>query len=173
MRAVIIARTRILPGRMQFKLLEADEDFLRSAPQRQIGVFEIRQPAERVWTELTSDDTLSWCRALAGVTWTSPRPFGVGTTRTVTARLPGLALNEVYFRWEEGRRKSFYIREATLPLFRRFAEDYLLEATSPASCRFTWTVASEATPAARLGNPITARITRSLFRDTKRHFDAS
>jgi hypothetical protein len=89
-------------------------------------------------------------------------------------RTPGgvLLLHEVYFRWEEGRRKSFYVSEATLPLFRRFAEDYLVEETSPTSCRFTWTVVSEAPPAARPGNPLNALITRSLFRDTRRHFGA-
>jgi hypothetical protein len=84
-----------------------------------------------------------------------------------------MMLKEVYFRWEEGRRKSFYIAEATLPLFRRFAEDYLVEELSPSSCRFTWTVASEAPPAARPGNPVNALVTRSLFADTRRHFGAS
>ena len=126
---------------MPFKLRQGDDRFLQSAPQRQVGVFEIPQPAERVWAELTADDTLHWCRALASVKWTSARPFGVGTTRAVKPG-PGLTLNEVYFRWEEGRRKSFYIADATLPLFRCFAEDYLVEEVSPSSCRFTWTVAS-------------------------------
>jgi hypothetical protein len=134
---------------------------------------EIAQSAQRVWAELTSESTLSWCRALAGVTWTSARPFGVGTTRTVRTPLSLLMLKEVYFRWEEGRRKSFYVSEATLPLFRGFAEDYLVEETSPTSCRFTWTVASEAPPAARLGKPVSDLITRSLFNDTRRHFGAS
>jgi hypothetical protein len=156
-----------------FKLKPVDEQFLASAPQRQVAVFEIPQPAARVWEALTADDTLNWCRAISGVNWTSPRPFGEGTTRTVRTPLGALVLKEVYFRWEDGRRKSFYGSEATLPLFRRFAEDYLVEEVSPTSCRFTWTVASEAPPAARPGNPLNALITRSLFRDTRRHFGAS
>jgi hypothetical protein len=156
-----------------FKLKECGAEFLDSAPQREVGVFAIPRPAASVWEELTSDTTLDWCRALAGVTWTSGRPFGEGTTRTVKTPLGALVLKEVYFRWEEGRRKSFYVSEATLPLFRRFAEDYLVEELSPSSCRFTWTVASEATPAARPGNPVNALVTRSLFADTRRHFDAN
>jgi hypothetical protein len=159
--------------RRWFKLKPCGEEFLASAPQRHVGVFEIPQPADRVWEALTADDTLSWCRALAGVTWTSNRPFGEGTTRTVRTPLGVLILKEVYFRWEDGRRKSFYVSEATLPVFRYFAEDYLIEETSQSSCRFTWTVASEAPPAARPGNPINGLITRSLFADTRRHFDAS
>jgi hypothetical protein len=84
-----------------------------------------------------------------------------------------LVLHEEYFHWEEGRRKSFYVKEATLPLFQRFAEDYLVDETAPSSCRFTWSVASEPKPAARPGNPINALITRSLFNDTRRHFGAT
>lgn len=152
-----------------FKLTPGDESFLDSPPERMADTMEIARPAESVWAELTSDETLSWCRMLSGVTWTSPRPFGPGTTRTVRTPL-GIALKEVYFRWEDGRRKSFYVAEATAPLFRIFAEDYLVEETSPSSCRFTWTVAFEAPPAARPGNPVNRLITRSLFRDTRRHF---
>lgn len=97
-----------------------------------------------------------------GVTWTSMRPFGPGTMRMVSTPLGMLALNEVYFRWEEGQRKWFYVAEATAPLFRTFAEDYLVEGVSPSRCRFTWTVAFEAPPAARPGNPINRLIRRSL-----------
>jgi hypothetical protein len=153
-----------------FKLEPGDENFLNSAPERMVDAMEIARPADAVWAELTSDETLSWCRMLAGVTWTSPRPFGPGTTRTVRTSFGMLALNEVYFRWEDGRRKSFYVAESTAPLFRTFAEDYLVEEISPSSCRFTWTVSSDAPPAARPGNPINRLITRSLFRDTRRHF---
>ena len=156
-----------------FKLEACGEDFLRWEPQRQVAVFEIPHPAGHVWAALTSDDALKWCRALSGVTWTSPRPFGEGTNRTARTRGGALALREIYFRWEEGRRNSFYVSEATLPLFRRFAEDYLVEEISPSSCRFTWTVANESPPAARPGDPINALITRSLFRDTQRYFGAT
>jgi hypothetical protein len=155
-----------------FQLKPCGEGFLTSAPERMSDTMAIAQPAESVWADLTSDETLSWCRLLAGASWTSPRPFGEGTTRTVRTSGGLLMLKEVYFRWEEGRRKSFYVAEATAPLFRSFAEDYVVEETSPTSCRFTWTVAFEPQPAARPGNPLNRLITRSLFRDTRRHFDA-
>lgn len=156
-----------------FQLRPADEAFFDSAPQRHAAVFEIPQPAASVWEALTAENTLDWCRSLAGVSWTSPRPFGVGTTREVRLPLGAMVLREVYFRWEEGRRKSFYISEATLPLFRRFAEDYLVEEVSPSSSRFTWTLASEPSALGRPGAPLNALSARSLFRDTRRHFGAA
>ena len=58
-------------------------DVLRERADAPAGGFEIAQSAEKVWGELTADDALHWCRILDDVRWTSPRPFGVGTTREV------------------------------------------------------------------------------------------
>ena len=71
--------------------------------------FEIPRPAAEVWDELTADAALHWCRILQEVRWTSPRPFGVGTTREVKALWGANKLREHYFLWEEGRRHSFYV----------------------------------------------------------------
>jgi hypothetical protein len=83
-----------------------------------------------------------------------------------------LVIHENFFRWEEGRRKSFYVTEANLPLYRYFAEDYLVEETVPGACRFTWTLAGELTPIGAPGAPVLGAIVRSLFRDTRVHFAA-
>jgi hypothetical protein len=157
---------------MRFALQPCDEQFLDTAPTRYAAVMEVPLPADRVWADLVSDETLRWCRAISRVTWTSSRPFGVGTTRNVRLPLGALVLDERYFRWEDGRRKSFCTVNASLPLFRRFAEDYLLEETSPTTSRLTWTIAAEPLPAARPGAPVNALLARSLFRDTRRHFGA-
>jgi hypothetical protein len=68
-----------------FKAEPVDETFFDAAPQRLGETFEIPRPAADVWAELTADNPLSWCRILDRIEWTSPRPFGVGTTRTVTS----------------------------------------------------------------------------------------
>jgi hypothetical protein len=84
-----------------------------------------------------------------------------------------LVVEERYFRWEEGRRKSFYALRTSLPLFRRLAEDYLVEETAAGASRFTWTIAADPHPAARLGDPFNALIVKGLFNDTRRHFAAT
>lgn len=78
--------------------------------------------------------------------------------------------DERFFRWEEGRRQSFYALETNLPLFRALAEDYLIEPTSETACRFTWTIAIEPHPAARPANPASRLLLSTLFRDTRRHY---
>lgn len=155
-----------------FACQPVDESFFERAPVVLRASFEIPRSAEEAWAELIADDPLAWCSVIDGIRWTSPRPFGVGTTRTVTS-LRGLnVLDEHFFRWEEGRRKSFYAVRSSGPLFRRFAEDYLLEPVTERSSQLTWTVAFEPQPLARLATPINRRILSSLFRDTRKHYAA-
>jgi hypothetical protein len=156
-----------------FNAEPVDDSFFGTAPSRLSDTFAISRPASEVWAELTADDTLSWCRILSSVEWTSSRPFGVGTTRTVRSLGGTSVLRERYFVWEEGRRQAFYVVQASAPLFRRFAEDYVVEPVSDSSCRFTWTIAYEPRPAARLSDPINRRLLGSLFKDTRKHYRAS
>jgi len=58
-------------------------------------------------------------------------------------------MRERYFRWDEGRSHAFYVYESALPIFKRFAEDYVVEPDG-AETLFTWTVAIEPKNAFRL-----------------------
>jgi hypothetical protein len=153
-----------------FKARPVAEGFFETAPLRLVGEFDIPHPAARVWADLTADDPLAWCRILQRVEWTSPRPFGAGTTRAARALGGIVVLRERYFRWEEGRRHSFCVEEATVPLFRGLAEDYLVEPTSEDSCSFTWTIAIEPHPATRIANPANRLLLETLFTDTRKHY---
>ena len=132
--------------------------------------FEIAMPAAKVWDELCADDALHWCRILDDVSWTSPRPFGVGTTREVKALAGTDKLREHYFLWEEGRRHCFYVVETTAPIVKSLAEDYLVEPRGEDSCRFTWTIAARPSPLGRPGGPVNRAILKTLFTDTARHY---
>jgi hypothetical protein len=93
------------------------------------------------------------------VNWTSPRPFGVGTTRDVVAP-GGSTMRERYFRWDEGSTHAFYVYESKLPIFRRFAEDYVVEPDG-AETLFTWTVAIEPKNAFRLPLKVLAPVLKA------------
>lgn len=131
-----------------FALEPADTEFFDSAPH----VFRYEKhydagPAQ-VWESLQSDASLSeWGSTVTSLTWTSPRPFGVGSTRTVC--LGPAQVHERFFRWDDGSGYSFYVHEANAPLFRRFAEDYRVEPEGTGT-KFTWLVAIEPVGAMRL-----------------------
>ena len=153
-----------------FAMKPVDASFFQTAPVVISDTMSISRPAAQVWDDLTADGTLSWCRILDNIEWTSPRPFGVGTTRTVKSLKGTSVLHEHYFRWEDGRRKSFYVVEASAPLFNRLAEDYVVEPSGDAACRFTWTIAVEPKAATRPLNPVNKALLRTLFTDTRKHY---
>ncbi|MGE4425505.1 MAG: SRPBCC family protein [Solirubrobacteraceae bacterium] len=156
---------------MAFNLAPTDESFLRTASKRYEETFSIARPAADVWAELTRDNTLDWCRLMKkGATWTSPRPFGVGTTRRASVLGGLLKVDEQYFAWEEGRRKAFCGVKASMPLFKRLAEEYVVEPDGDGACTFRWLVVVEPSLAGRPGGPVNSAVFRSLFKDTAKHF---
>lgn len=148
-------------------LAPIDENFFDTAPVRFAATWQPGRNAKEVWQDLT-DGPLHWCRGLT-IRWTSPEPFGVGTTRRAGI-LGALQADERFFLWEEGHRQAFSFTHTNLTLFRRGGEYYEVEPTGPGTCRFTWKFAVEPTPAGRLGNGGTKLLVTSLFRDTTRYF---
>jgi hypothetical protein len=141
----------------------ADDEFFTSAPH--VFRYQKRFAAtpEQVWESLTSDESVAaWGPMIKKVTWTSPRPFGVGTTREVIT--PGNSARERYFRWDEGHSHAFYVYEAAfaLPILRRFAEDYIV-APDGAGTLFTWTVAIEPKGALALPFNVIAPVMKARF----------
>jgi hypothetical protein len=151
-------------------LLETGDEFLDAAPFRFVNTVNLPVPPERVWAALTADDTLvSWSPLVTRLQWTTARPFGVGTSREVTL-LWVLTSRERYFRWNQGRRKTFAAVAVSIPGLRRLAEDYVVEPT-PAGSRLVWTLAIEPgptlAPILRLTKPITAWIVACLARSIR------
>jgi hypothetical protein len=152
-----------------FKTKPVDEKFFDDAPERLVEIFNIDRPAAEVWDDLVAEHPLSFCRILEnGISWTSEKPFGVGATRTAKSLKGAMEFHEYYFRWEEGRRQSFYVLETSGPLFKRFAEDYVVEPVTDTSCKFTWTIAYDPT---LLGmGPHNRWLLKTLFVDTHKHY---
>lgn len=91
-------------------------------------------PAEMVWAALLDGKAWTEWLPLTKVTWTSPEPFGTGTTRTVEAG--GAAIEETFYAWEEGRRMAFRFERSPLPI-KAGAEDYRV-VEAPGGCELQW-----------------------------------
>jgi hypothetical protein len=157
-----------------YPLEPVTESFFDTAPLRHRFVEELAAAPEKVWESLVSDGSVAaWGPGVKGVRWTSPRPFGVGTTREVTLALGAATVRERFFRWDEGSGYAFCAMQSNRPGLRRFAEDYVVEATATGS-RLLWTIALETSPRLARVDPVVGPAAWALFgrhaRDGKRYF---
>lgn len=115
-------------------------DFLDRAPVR----FTVRGTlpcAPRRLFEVFEDPAAWDAWAGAKVTWTSPRPFGVGTTRTVG--LGPITAYEEFLIWDAGERLTFHFVAASSPCFAAFVEDYRVRDLGGGRCALEWSMAFE------------------------------
>ncbi|BAV42090.1 SRPBCC family protein [Mycobacterium ulcerans] len=116
----------------------------------------------------------SWAPVITKVTWTSPPPFRVGTTRTVEMR-GGLVGNEEFIAWEPFSHMAFRFNECSTQAVAAFAEDYRVEVI-PGGCRLTWTMAQKPAGPARLGmmlfGPLLKLGLRRFLRKLRSYTDA-
>ena len=94
-----------------------------------------------------------WARPIQTVTWTSPKPFAVGTTRDVDI-VGGLVAHERFFVWEPPHRMAFYFVGTSKPAVASLAEYYELEPLSGGRSRFVWRVAYESRSRMRYVSPL-------------------
>lgn len=77
-----------------------------------------------------------WLEPVSKVTWTSPKPFGVGTTRDI--EITGGVVTERFYLWEDGEVMGFHFESGPLPVFDAFAEEWRVIATGDDSCELEW-----------------------------------
>lgn len=148
---------------MKFKCQPVNSDFFQSAPVRFVNEVELAASPEQVFAVFENAEAWpQWFKEIAHVEWTSPRPYGVGTTRTVS--LTTVTVKEYFFVWQQNQRFAFYFTELSLPLARAFAEDYHLEDLGNNCCKFTYTVCLEPTIWLRLGGSFILNIYEGMFR---------
>ena len=158
-----------------FPCERVDLSFIETAPFRFRNSIDLAITPEQLFEVLA--DAASWPRwatVITKVTWTSPEPRGVGTTRTVDMR-GGIVGNEEFLAWEPFTRMAFRFNECSTQAVAAFAEDYRVEAT-PGGCRLTWTMAQKAAGPPRLAmfvvGPLLNLALRRFLRNLRRYTDA-
>jgi carbon monoxide dehydrogenase subunit G len=146
------------------------DSWIDTAPVRLVNSVTIRATPQRIWAAL--EDAAAWPRwasVITRVEWTSPAPFGVGTTRTVTMR-GGMVGYEEFIAWEPHHRMGFRFNEASMDGVRAFAERYTLEPLADGRTRVGWIMAMQPKGVSRLIVPLTQVPMRLLFGRMLRRF---
>ena len=113
---------------------QVGEEYLAVAKSKPAIVHRFPFPAKAVWAALL--DAKAWTEWLpiTNVTWTSQKPFGNGTTRTVA--VGSQIVEETFFAWDEGKRMAFRFERSTLPVSAA-VEDYSVVEV-PGGCELQW-----------------------------------
>lgn len=119
-------------------------DYFAVAPVRFENTVELDVSREQLF-EVFEDPKgwAPWATGISSVEWTSPKPYGPGTTRTVTF-WGGVKVYEEFFRYSpDSGRMAFCFYGTTELIWTRFGEDYVVEELPGGRCRLRWTVAYE------------------------------
>lgn len=131
-------------------------DFIESAPYRFVSTVDLNITPEQLFEVLADADSWpQWATVITKVTWTSPEPRGVGTTRTVHMR-GGIVGDEEFLAWQPHSHMAFRFNEASTNSIAAFAEDYRVVQT-PGGCHLTWVMAMKP-------NGVAARVGMALGR---------
>jgi hypothetical protein len=138
-------------------------EFVDTAPYRFSNSVDLNITPEQVFEVMADASSWPrWAKVITKVTWTSPPPYGPGTTRTVDM-LGGLVATEEFLLWEEHSRIAFRFNEASEKTIRAFAERYDILRTDT-GCRLTWNLSLDVDGAARRTMPIAKPINNLAFK---------
>ena len=124
-----------------YTLEKVDMSYLDTAPNVITSSTQINATAEEVFAAMQKAET--WVTAIEPMTdlkWTSPQPFGIGTTRTVYLDMPTgkTQVDEEFIAWEENKQMAFYFSHSSKKLFKALLEDYVIKDLGDGRSELTW-----------------------------------
>ncbi len=149
-------------------------EFIDNAPLRFSNSVDLAiTPAQLFEVLADAESWPHWASVITKVTWTTPEPRGVGTTRVVDMR-GGIVGDEEFLVWEPNTRMAFRFNSSSTGALAAFAEDYRIVET-PEGCRLTWTLAQRLAGPARftafLATPVMNLAFRRFLANLRRYTD--
>ena len=139
---------------------EVGLEFFKTAPACFEATVDVAATPEQIFEVFEDAHAWTvWALPIQNVEWTSPKPFGVGTTRTVSM-MGGLVGEEEFIAWESGKRMAFRFARCSVGTIKAFAEDYTVTELGADRCRVRWVMAMEPAGFSRVTMPLFAPIMR-------------
>lgn len=137
--------------------LIVDQNLPETARAVSIAEREMAVSAEQLFAAF--EDEAWWPKWVPGMretTWTSPKPFANGTTRTVKM-VGGHRIDEVFWAWEPNRRMAFSIAAVSIGWLSGLTEVYEVTPLSSGRCKLRWTLAVSFAGRLAMIEPVYAR----------------
>lgn len=122
---------------------KVDLDFFKNAPM--LVISEATIPCSPQTLFKCFEDAVAWTEwapPIKKVTWTSPQPFNVGTTRIVDLA-GGMLGDEEFLLWEMPQRMAFRFNRCNQKYLKAFGEHYEVTDLGNNRCHLVWTVGME------------------------------
>jgi uncharacterized protein YndB with AHSA1/START domain len=151
---------------MPFRLRNEDLSFVERAPVLVRAETSVPASPAAVWPAFADASVWpSWFTGMQDAHYTSPAPYGVGSTRRV--RVMGLEADETILAFDLGERFAFRVDSTNLPLLAALVEVVTLEAVG-STTRVVYRQALEAKPWLR---PLMPLLRRQMERGLRRGLD--
>lgn len=95
----------------------------------------------QLWQVLEEEESWPRWSYVTRMTWTTPRPLGVGTTRAIETSVEGHVIDEV-IAWHPQAHLAFRVNATSADTEGASVEEFRIEPT-PRGCRLTWTLAHD------------------------------
>ncbi|MCK5881117.1 MAG: SRPBCC family protein [Sinobacterium sp.] len=123
-----------------YTCVKVDKNYASSAAKSYRASVEINATPEQIF-EVFEDASAwpIWALPIKHVEWTSKKPYGLGTTRTV--EMVGLVGSEEFIAWDYPKHMAFCFTDMSESLLESFAEDYVVTALENGRSQLQWTMA--------------------------------
>ena len=152
-----------------------DLSFIDTAPFRFVSTVDLAITPEQLFEVLADAESWPhWATAITKVTWTSPEPRGVGTTRTVNMR-GGIVGDEVFLAWEPFTPHGLSVQRVFQRQHLGFRRG-LSRGADGGGCHLTWVMAMKPKGIAgrigmTLGRPVMGRTFQKFLHNLREYTD--
>ncbi|MEZ5573529.1 MAG: SRPBCC family protein [Halioglobus sp.] len=127
-----------------FECTKVGVEFLQQTPNVFVAREIIRATPDQIFDVFEDPHSWTvWALPILKVEWTSPKPFGVGTTRNVHMMGDMIGYEE-FVAWERGKRMAFSFVGCSRAATEKFLEDYRVTDLGDGTCEVEWYMAMEA-----------------------------
>ncbi|HET6734353.1 SRPBCC family protein [Mycobacterium sp.] len=138
-------------------------ELINTARFRSTNSVDLAITPAQLWQVLEEAESWPLWSPLTRMTWTSPAPFRLGSTRAIEMRNGGAALEEV-IAWQPHSHMAFRMNKSSFARERASVEEHRIEPT-PQGCRLTWTLAHDPQNPPLLARIIAKRVMTSKYRE--------
>jgi len=138
-------------------------ELIDTARFRSTNSIDLPLTPEQLWQVLEDEEAWPQWSYVTRMSWTGPRPRGIGSTRAIETRSGGHVVDEV-IAWHPQSHLAFRVISSSADTEGASVEEFRIEPTAQ-GCRVTWTLAHDPKNPPLLARLVAGRVMDSKYRE--------